>query len=172
MDYFLVMSKEFKSEKVPRLILVSIKFQRLTLFQYGKKIRQYPVSTAKLGAGNRKGSMQTPLGLHKIASRIGARAANGSVFKDRINTGDIWDGKSQFGDLILSRIITLEGMEKGVNLGGDVDTKSRYIYIHGTNHIKTIGKPASHGCVTMKSKDIIDLFKRVKKGDPVVITRS
>jgi L,D-transpeptidase YbiS len=156
-------------DKYSRLIWVSLSNQQLTLYHFGKPVKKYRVSTAKKGAGNRAGSMQTPLGWHKISAKIGARAAKDTVFKDRVNTGIRWDGESQFGDLILTRILWLDGMEKGINKGGRVDTGKRYIYIHGTNHVKTLGKPASHGCVTMSSRDVADLFRRVKKGDPVVI---
>jgi hypothetical protein len=152
-----------------RLIRVFIRDQRLTLFRHGRKIKTYRVSTAAHGAGNTKGSLQTPLGLHSICAKIGKGAIRDAVFKDRVNTGEVWDGRSQFGDLILSRILWLTGRERGVNKGGSVDTKSRYIYIHGTNHRRTIGKPASQGCITMKSEDVIDLFGRIRKGDPVVI---
>jgi len=165
MDYFIPMT----ASSYPRLIRVSIRNQRLSLLHYGKPVKIYSVSTAKRGAGNRKDSLQTPLGRHRIYAKIGGRAVRGAIFKDRKNTGRVWDGKDRSGDLILSRILRLEGMEKGVNKGGVVDTRSRYIYIHGTSHRKTIGRPASHGCVTMKCEDIIDLYKRVKKGDPVVI---
>jgi UDP-N-acetylmuramate--alanine ligase len=152
-----------------RLLVVSVKQQKVFLFGKNMLIAIYQVSTAKKGVGAEKGSQKTPPGLHVICKKIGANAVNGAVFKDRVNTGDVWDGESQFGDLIITRIIQLDGMEPGINKGGNVDTKERYIYFHGTNHIKNIGKPSSHGCITMRSEDIIDLFKRVKKGDPVVI---
>ncbi len=151
-------------------VLVSVADQVLAIVHLGKIAKKYLVSTARAGVGARKNSGKTPPGLHRIKEKIGARAFPGAVFKDRINTGEVWDGSSQFGDLILSRIIRLEGMEKGVNKGGTVDTFSRYIYIHGTNHESTIGKPTSQGCITMRNKDIMDLFKRVKKGDLVAIT--
>ena len=60
-------------------------------------------------------------------------------------------------------------MEKGVNSGGNVDTYSRYIYIHGTPHEKEIGTPVSHGCIRMKNDEIIDLFQRVEIGTLVII---
>ena len=50
------------------------------------------------------------------------------------------------------------GLEPNVNLGGNVDSYNRYIYIHGTAHEDQIGKKASHGCIRMRNKDIIELF--------------
>lgn len=144
---------------------------RLYLLERGRKIRAYRISVAAKGLGCSAGSMKTPLGWHRICAKIGSRAARGTVFKDRINTGEIWDGESQFGDLILSRILWLDGLETGKNRGGHCDSRRRYIYIHGTNHIKTIGRAASHGCITMKCADVIDLFNRVRTGDRIVISR-
>ncbi|MFH0921398.1 MAG: L,D-transpeptidase [Fibrobacterota bacterium] len=153
-----------------RFLRVSVNDQRLYLVENHKIIRRYRVSTAKAGTGNKAGSGRTPLGIHRIFRKIGKGAVKGTVFKDRINTREVWDGKSVFGDLILSRILWLDGVEPGVNKGHNIDTRARYIYIHGTNHRKGIGRPASHGCVTMKCEDIIDLFGRVRQGDRVVIT--
>ena len=60
-------------------------------------------------------------------------------------------------------------MEQGFNLGGDVDTFSRYIYIHGTPPAETLGIPMSHGCVRMDPDAVIDLYDRVAVGTPVNI---
>ena len=72
-------------------------------------------------------------------------------------------------DLVLTRILTLEGWEDGVNRGEGCDSLSRFIYIHGTNHEDRIGEPVSHGCIRMSNADVINLFERVEEGDPVVI---
>ena len=65
-------------------------------------------------------------------------------------------------DVITSRIMWLKGNEHGINLGGDVDTYNRYIYIHGTIHENKIGKKDSHGCIRMNNDDVIELFDNVK----------
>ncbi len=39
--------------------------------------------------------------------------------------------------------------------------------IHGTNAPRSIGKRASHGCIRMRNRDVEELFKLVKVGDPV-----
>ena len=41
--------------------------------------------------------------------------------------------------------------------------------IHGTGQPWSIGTRASHGCIRMTVPDVIDLFKRVKVGTPVLI---
>jgi UDP-N-acetylmuramate--alanine ligase len=104
-----------------------------------------------------------------VGARIGAGAAPGSVFESRLATGEVWRGEPRADDLILSRVLTLEGLEPGVNQGEGCDSLERYIYIHGTNHEGALGRAASHGCVRMANADIITLFERVHEGDPVLI---
>ena len=113
--------------------------------------------------------MRTPPGWHRIHARIGEGAPSGAVFVSREATGDRWKGEPEAADLILTRILTLEGLEDGVNRGPGHDSLERYIYIHGTNHEEELGRPASHGCVRMGNADVIDLFARVAVGDPVVV---
>jgi lipoprotein-anchoring transpeptidase ErfK/SrfK len=60
-------------------------------------------------------------------------------------------------------------MEEGKNKGKGIDSYMRYIYIHGTSEEGWIGEPASHGCIRMKNKDVIDLFKEVSIGTFVLI---
>jgi len=92
-----------------------------------------------------------------------ARKFTGNVIKPIIEKIDIKD------DVITSRILWLDGLELGKNRGGNVDSKSRYIYIHGTAEEGLIGKPASLGCIRMKNKDVIKLFNRVREGTQVLI---
>jgi lipoprotein-anchoring transpeptidase ErfK/SrfK len=116
-------------------------------------------------------SGQTPVGWHRIWMRIGSGAPLGTVFKARRPTGQIRpDAPPSHGDWITTRILWLEGLEPGLNQGSDVDTRRRYIYIHGTPHTSDLGKPVSAGCVRMEGRDILTLFSRVRIGDPVFIS--
>lgn len=137
-------------------------------------IRQYPVSTAANGLGERSGSYCTPRGRHRIAEKIGAGAPLYAAFKGREPTGEIWtpalDAADPGRDWILTRILWLEGLEPGRNQGGTVDSHARYIYIHGTNEEHRIGTPASHGCIRMKNADVAELFDLVKVGTEVRIS--
>ena len=72
-------------------------------------------------------------------------------------------------DWILTRIIWLSGLEDGLNKGNEVDTKSRFIYIHGSPDSTILGKPGSAGCVRMHNEDVVDLFDRIEEGDHVEI---
>jgi hypothetical protein len=139
--------------------------QSVCLFNRDSLIACYPVSTSRFGSGNLEDSHQTPLGWHRICEKIGEDAPLGMIFISRKPTGRIAeiysDTTDKPEDEITTRIIRLEGCEKGFNQGGSVDSFLRQIYIHGTPEEGLIGKPASHGCVRMKNRDIIDLFSRV-----------
>jgi lipoprotein-anchoring transpeptidase ErfK/SrfK len=147
---------------------ISIPAQRLTIIDKDQVISDYPVSTAKNGAGERRGSECTPRGWHKIRAKIGAGQPLNAVFKGRRPTGEIFDeelGHRYPGrDWILTRILWLGGLEPGKNRYGDVDTCWRYIYIHGTPDEAAIGLPTSHGCIRMKNSDMLALFNRVDVG--------
>jgi L,D-transpeptidase ErfK/SrfK len=39
--------------------------------------------------------------------------------------------------------------------------------IHGTSNPRSIGRPASHGCIRMRNSDVEELFGRVEVGDQV-----
>ena len=137
---------------------------------------EWPVSTSKFGVGNQPGSYRTPIGLHRIAEKIGHGAPLNTAFKSRLpaEAPSILDRQSNIindlgDDLIMSRILWLTGCEPSVNQGGDVDSHDRYIYIHGTNHEELIGTPASHGCVRMRCADVAELFELVEVNTPVFI---
>lgn len=153
----------------PRLLVVDVASQRLTLVISGLAIAGYPVSTAAAGIGGEENSLRTPPGWHCIQDLIGEGFPSGTVFEGRVPTGAIWHGGALDQDLILTRIIRLEGLEDGVNRGAGHDSFERYIYVHGTNHEDELGRPASHGCIRMANADVIDLFDRVAVGDPLVV---
>ena len=158
---------------------LSIAAQRLYLSKNNKLINSYIISSAEAGIGNLFGSLQTPLGLHQISEKFGESAESGSIFKARKNTLKIAkilsspDAKSSE-DNITSRILWLDGLEPGINKGKDrdgnnVDTHSRYIYIHGTDEEGRLGKAASHGCIRMANREVIELFDLVQTGSLVLI---
>ncbi len=152
---------------------ISISGQLLTFYENGGRLKLYPVSTAKNGAGQRRGSECTPLGWHAVRAKIGLGCPVNTVFKGRRPTGEIYSAElaRQFPDRdwILTRILWLGGLEPGFNRYGEVDTCWRFIYIHGAPDNYFTGEPASHGCIRMKNYDLIDLFDRVKPGMKVFI---
>jgi UDP-N-acetylmuramate--alanine ligase len=150
-------------------LVVSIEEQALLVCANDTIIERYDASTSRFGNGNRENSLKTPLGLHRIKEKYGAGAPPGRVFRDREDTGEDWDHRQNGDNLILTRILRLEGLEEGINRGGSVDSYERYIYIHGTGREDRIGTPLSHGCVCLRNRDIIRLFDTVKEGTPVFI---
>ena len=155
-------------------VKINISKQELRLFdETGKLLQSYIVSTSKYGTGNRNGSEKTPLGLHRIKEKLGGAMPVNEVFISRIPQGSLDECKQREmvlpDDIIMSRILWLEGMEPGRNQGGYVDTYQRYIYIHGTNHEEKIGMPSSIGCVRMCNKDVIDLYRQLEIGSEVLI---
>jgi lipoprotein-anchoring transpeptidase ErfK/SrfK len=70
---------------------------------------------------------------------------------------------------IAHRILWLEGLEAGLNRGGDVDSLARFIYIHGVGREEELGRPASHGCVHLANAGLLPLFDRTPEGTLVYI---
>ena len=159
--------------KKEKNIDVDIAKQQLTLLQDGIVVASYSVSTAKNGIGQKNGSECTPLGQHVIDSKIGGDAKEKSVFVGREETGEYFTEKlrqdNQERDWILTRILWLSGTEEGKNKGGDVDTMSRYIYIHGCPDSDSFSVPSSHGCIKMRNKDIVELFEKIDVGTHILI---
>tara|TARA_B100001027_G_C16170901_1_gene286932 strand:- start:162 stop:770 length:609 start_codon:yes stop_codon:yes gene_type:complete len=153
-------------------VLIDLANQELTIkTPYSSKT--YPISSSAYGIGSVRNSLKTPLGAHVISEKIGKGAKIGSVFRARKFTGEVVEPITERidikEDVITTRILWLDGLEKGRNKGGNVDSKSRYIYIHGTAEEGLIGEPASLGCIRMKNMDVIKLFNRVRKGTQVLI---
>jgi len=155
-----------------RVLLVRISTATLQFYRQNQLVKSYVISTSKRPPSNIKDSLGTPRGLHEIAERIGAGQPPGMVFKSRVPTGrdyhEFRDGGA-YDNLITGRILWLRGLEAGVNLGGQVDTYERYVYVHGTNHEDRIGEPLSSGCVLMRNLDIVELYEEVRGGDHVMI---
>jgi lipoprotein-anchoring transpeptidase ErfK/SrfK len=155
-------------------IEIDLASQCLRLSLGHRVLRQFSVSTARNGAGEREGSECTPRGRHHIAARIGSGMPVNTVFVGRRPTGEIWSREfaatqPTARDWILTRILWLAGNEPGFNQGGTLDTYSRYIYLHGTPDTVALGVPGSRGCVRMRNADIIELFDSVAVGCPVLI---
>jgi lipoprotein-anchoring transpeptidase ErfK/SrfK len=155
-------------------IVISVPEQSLALYEGGRNTRRYAVSTARNGVGERKGSFCTPRGEHLVRAKIGAGAAENTVFVGRRPTGEIYSPELALRfpgrDWILTRILWLSGCELGVNRLGDVDTMRRYIYIHGSPDAVPMGVPGSIGCIRMRNGDIVELFDAITPGTAVSIS--
>ena len=145
-------------------ILISTRDQKLAVLDRGTLLTTYPVSTSKFGLGDYSRSSRTPLGELEVAKKIGDNAPLGAVFKDRIRTGEIVAPNSPGRDPIVTRILWLRGRE-----AQNANAFGRYIYIHGTPEERLIGRPASYGCIRMRSSDIIQLYNIVGVGAAVTV---
>lgn len=152
-----------------RVLVVDPARQRLGLLEGGRLVFEAAVSTAKKGLGCAQDSHRTPTGWHRICARIGAGAEPGSVFRSRMATGEVWRGEARDEDLILTRVLTLDGLEAGWNRGPGCDSLARFIYLHGTNQEGLLGQPMSHGCVRLGNAEVLELFDRLAEGDAVLI---
>jgi lipoprotein-anchoring transpeptidase ErfK/SrfK len=146
-------------------MIVSVPDQVLALVDRGKLIARYSISTSKFGTGDSNASYRTPLGTLFVSAKIGDRLPSGAVIKNRIPTGETVAVDAPGRDAIVSRVIWLRGMETQ-----NQKARDRCIYIHGTPEEHRMGKPASFGCIRMRSRDIIDLYDRVHIGTHVTIT--
>ncbi|BCX50138.1 phosphoserine phosphatase [Haloferula helveola] len=142
---------------------VSVDDQELRLLRNGEPVRRWPISTAAKGVGFEEGSYRTPTGNFVISDKIGDGADAATIFRSRKPDG-AWDGSQLDADLVLSRILWLGGTDPA-----NANTKDRYIYIHGTNHIDDLGHPASCGCVRMSPEAVIELFDLVDIGTRIRI---
>jgi lipoprotein-anchoring transpeptidase ErfK/SrfK len=129
--------------------------------------RSFRVSTSRFGVGQTAGSNRTPLGLHRIATKIGAGWPVGTAFVERQPIGYTWQGLPSAP--IAHRILWLEGLEPGFNSGAGCDSRQRFIYIHGVADESKLGQPNSHGCIHMLASDLLCLFDRIEPASMVWI---
>lgn len=155
------------------MIYVNLAAQRLVLSDKERVLMDTRVSTGRNGAGEHRDSERTPRGWHEVVEKIGAASPVNSVFVGRRPTGEVYStelaARDTGRDWILTRILWLGGLEPGRNRGGDVDTRDRYIYIHGTPDEVIMGEPGSRGCIRMRNDDILRLFDAVEVGTRVLI---
>jgi hypothetical protein len=160
----LATSRAATIEENPDRVIVSVRDQKLMVVQNGARKAIYPVSTSKYGLGDFWGRMTTPLGLLQVARKIGDRAPAGAVFHHRRFTGEVLRPNAPGRDPIITRIIWLRGLERQ-----NAHAFARCIYIHGTPEERLIGRPASYGCIRMKSRDITALYNQLPVGALVEI---
>jgi lipoprotein-anchoring transpeptidase ErfK/SrfK len=145
-------------------IVVSVPEQKLAVIENGQRVAEFPVSTSKFGVGDRPRSYATPLGMLEVAAKVGAGAPQGAVFKGQRFTGEILRPNAPGRDPIVTRILHLRGLQASNSQAFD-----RGIYIHGTPEERKIGRPASYGCIRMRSKDVVRVFDAVPVGTKIAI---
>jgi len=146
-----------------RKIRIQAKEQILYLMETDREICSFPVSTSKFGLGEAEGSFRTPTGRFQVHQKIGGEHPANTVFQGRVPVPAPADWATA-DDLITSRILWLDGIEDH-----NLNTRERYIYIHGTNQEQLIGQAASRGCIRMRNQDVIRLFDLIDVGTEVEI---
>ncbi len=158
---------------ISKHIVIYAESQQMHCYIEDVLYKTYAVSTGKNGLGEQSGSECTPRGLHQIHRIIGLNQAINGVFVGREWTGEYYSealaADYPTRDWILTRILQLDGLVDGYNRGGNVDSLSRYIYIHGTPNSTVLGVPGSHGCIRMQNSDMIELANWVQVGTRVNI---
>ena len=145
-------------------VIISVRDQKLVLLRDGTKVATYPISTSMFGLGDAWGRMTTPLGYLAVEKKIGDNVPVGAVFHKRRLTGEVLQPNTPGRDPITTRIIWLRGLE-----AQNAHAFQRCIYIHGTPEENKIGRPASYGCIRMKSKDVAELYDQLPVGAVVQI---
>lgn len=143
---------------------MSVKEQKVIVVNDGGVVAKFPVSTSKFGLGDASRSYKTPLGKMKVCEKIGAELAPGTVLKGRHATNEVLPVNAPGRDPIVTRILWLDGCESQ-----NANARERAIYIHGTPEESRIGKPASYGCIRMRSKDVIALYDILPVGASVTV---
>jgi len=148
-------------------LIVSVPDQTMVVLRDGNPIATYPVSTSKFGLGDQPDSYRTPIGEFRVRRKIGDGLPMGAVLKSRRPTGEVLPVNAPGRDPIVTRILWLDGKEPHNRNAFD-----RYIYIHGSPDEFNLGRPASYGCVRMRSSDIVALYDYVGTGARVSIIES
>lgn len=151
-------------EPCPDAVVIDVDSQILKVVKQGQEVAKYPVSTSKFGLGDEFHSYKTPTGKLEVCAKAGARLPEGAVLKHGRFTGEILPPNAPGRDPIVTRMIRLTGTEPQ-----NKHAFARGIFIHGTPEERRIGRPVSWGCIRMKSRDVVELYKQVEIGTPVVI---
>ena len=163
------MLRQFMTDPYERYLVQVIEAQSLLVCEEETIVGRFDASTSRFGNGIRENSFMTPLGVHRIREKIGEGAPLGRIFEERADTGIDWNRDSATDNLVLTRILRLEGLEEGINKGPGVDSYERCIYIHGTNREDLVGVPLTHGCLALRNEDMLRLFESVGTGTLVFI---
>jgi L,D-transpeptidase YbiS len=185
------MAKKYKND--PYFLYLNGEDQELFLFQKGKLVKTYDVSTGKNGFGFEKDSGKTPYGLLTIRRKDGANLPDNTLIvsgrgvkkKDgeylKLPTCDsmtdrIFRGLKKLKQFIIPGDLSQEEdayltCEAHVLTRSLVLDSARGIYIHGTNHENSLGRPMSGGCIRMLNSDVKDLFNKVPVGTKIFIQK-
>jgi hypothetical protein len=120
------LSTFYPNQAIQNLVFVSIMQQKLYVIIDKNVVVSYPVSTSKFALGNIFNSQKTPLGLNIVKNKIGDGEPMNGIIKYGFYSNEIApilkEPKTSGKDLITSRVLWLDGLEKGKNKGGVMDS--------------------------------------------------
>jgi lipoprotein-anchoring transpeptidase ErfK/SrfK len=148
---------QYTTKKDEVHVVADFELQRMRVYKGKKVLKEYKMSSSEIGIGEAAGSLRSPSGKFRISQLVGAKAKQGADFVNLKPNGKF--SKKSDKSAIQTRVLVLDGED-----ANNKNTKSRLVYIHGTNKVDTLGQPASQGCFRLSNKDITDLFSRVKVG--------
>jgi lipoprotein-anchoring transpeptidase ErfK/SrfK len=129
---------------MPLRLQITLSRRQVTLYRGDQVVKRYAIAVGKPG-------WETPTGTFQVRQMI----------KD-----PAWVHPLQKGVLIPAG--DPENPLGRFWIGFWTDGKN-WIGFHGTPNPKSVGTPASHGCIRMYNQDIEDLFQRVKMGTEVTV---
>lgn len=148
-------------------IRINLSCQELELENPEKSCSDAPSPAGRRALAMKKVPGKLPQGISASAKNRGRRTG-GYYFISRLPAGRyptaIPKNMDEHSDFILTRILWLDGLEPH-----NANTRSRYIYIHGTNDTELLGTPASHGCIRLSPRDMLALFALSEEGMDVFI---
>ncbi|MGL5255050.1 MAG: L,D-transpeptidase [Brevinema sp.] len=150
---------------IDTLLLVNVPLQKLYFVKNGKITKEYVISTGRGGTSSKIGSNGTPLGWHRIWMKVGDGEPIGrNIYYKKVmpEIVPIYTNNTRSDkDYQTTRVLPLEGLQDGINKGGNVDSVKRGINIHGTPEEGRLGQAISRGCVRLKNTDVIELYNHV-----------
>ena len=158
-------------------VLIAVLGEKILQHWRGKRLLgSIPFSYSQKPLSCDQDSLGTPWGLHEVAEKHGDGEPAGMVLVGRKPTGERWQDRADAGKdqpcLVTTRILRLRGLEPGLNLGPEIDSFERYIYIHGTNKPERFPENISAGCLLMLDEPLMELYERIAVGTHVFIVKS
>ena len=123
-------------------LVVKLRTRKVQVYRGNALIKSYPIAVGKPGYETPQGSFNV---FSKEINPVFTNFKTGAVIQPGANNplGSRW-------------------------IGVWTDGKTQ-IGFHGTNRPQSIGRAASHGCIRMHDKDVIELFRKVEVGTLVKI---
>ena len=145
-----------------KIIIVDGRSQTLKVVQ-GQNVVSYPCSTGRKGFSNSSFG-GTSTGLMQIRAKFGSGQPYGRIFVGKQATQYVLKDNQGKHAWVCTRLLVLAGQQPEND-----NVYSRNIYIHGTNRLSSLGRPASGGCIRVSNDTILKLFDEIANGTLVYV---